>query len=236
MQSAIAERSPAAPGRGSSDDDLVSLASPVIQLVTQIRAGLVTPSNELRPTLDALLKQMEQRAQAARYKDAEVLSARFALAAFIDETVLTAQFPLREQWEKYPLQLEYFGEHLAGVKFFDRLDALMKDPNTNPDVVELCYLCLVLGYKGKFMIFQDQLQSTIENVADYLRRAGRLRTGSLSPHWKVQDQPPPPQDPGLPRWVKIGGGLAIGFVLLLYLILMYWVRSDWNGVREQLLR
>lgn len=236
MQSAIAERSPAAPSRGGSDDDLVSLASPVIQVVTQIRAGLVTPSNELRPALDALLKQMEQRAQAARYKDADINSAKFALAAFIDETVLTAQFPLREQWEKHPLQLEYFGEHLAGVKFFDRLDALLKDPNTNADLVELCYLCLVLGYKGKYMIFQDQLQAVIDNVADYLRRSGRLRAGSLSPHWKVQDQPPAPQDPGLPRWVKIGGGLAIGIVLLVYMILLFWIRSDLNAVREQLLR
>ncbi|HEU4387507.1 MAG TPA: type IVB secretion system protein IcmH/DotU [Blastocatellia bacterium] len=235
MQSAIAER-PAASPRSGSDDDLVSLASPVIQMVTQIRAGLVTPSNELRPTLDALLKQMEQRAQAARYKEADINSAKFALAAFIDETVLTAQFPLREQWEKYPLQLEYFGEHLAGVKFFDRLDALLKDPNTNQDLVELCYLCLVLGYKGKYMIFPNQLQGVIDNVADYLRRSGRLRTGSLSPHWKVQDQPPPPQDAGLPRWVKVGGALALGLIVLVYMILLFWIRSDLNAVKEQLLR
>jgi type VI secretion system protein ImpK len=236
MQSALAERPTAVRSRGGAENDLVSLASPVIQLVTQIRAGLLTPSNELRPALDALLKQMETRAQSAGYTENENLSAKFALAAFVDETVLTAQFPLREQWEKYPLQLEYFGEHLAGVKFFDRLDGLLRDPNSAPEIVEVYYLCLVLGYKGKYMIFPDQLQGVMENVADYLRRVGRLRAVGLSPHWKVADQPAPIVDPGLPRWLKVGGGVAIALAVLVFMILFFWVRSDVNAAREQLLR
>jgi type VI secretion system protein ImpK len=164
---------------------------------------------------------------------------KFVLAAFIDETVLTADFPLREEWEKYPLQLEYVGEQLAGLTFFERLDALMKsaEGDGDNDVIEVGYLCLLLGYKGKYNIYyEEQLKGVIENVADYLRRAGRLRSGALSPHWKVTDQPKPLSDRGLPRWAKIGGGVALALAVLIYTILSFVLITDLNAAKERLLR
>ncbi|MBC7796657.1 MAG: DotU family type IV/VI secretion system protein, partial [Pyrinomonadaceae bacterium] len=100
--------------------DLVSLAAPVLDLILRIKAGIVAPSTELRPQVAALLAKFEERAGRFRHPDKITKLAKFALAAFVDETVLTNDFPLKEEWEKYPLQLEYFGEQLAGVKFFDR--------------------------------------------------------------------------------------------------------------------
>jgi type VI protein secretion system component VasF len=41
---------------------------------------------------------------------------------------------------------------LAGVKFFDRLDAAMREIEARADVVEVYYLCLLFGYKGKYNI------------------------------------------------------------------------------------
>src|SRR5438876_927376 len=107
--------------RARSGSDLVSLCGPVVEIVLKLRAGNLAPSTDLRPKVGQLLKEMEQRAATVRYSERQVKSVTFALAAFVDETVLTANFPLREEWERVPLQLEYFGEHLAGVKFFERL-------------------------------------------------------------------------------------------------------------------
>jgi type VI secretion system protein ImpK len=105
-------------------------------------------------------------------------------------------------------------EAFAGTKFFDRLERLLKQPEQQADVIEVYYLCLILGFKGKYHIYlEDQLPGVIENVAEHLRRVGRLRPAALSPHWKATDQPePPPAAPGLPRWITIGLIAAVGLV------------------------
>lgn len=246
MQTLINKRPPAssaaavaggAPVRRSrSDNDLVSLVAPVLDVVLQLRAGTVKPSQDLRRTFANLLKDFEERGAMLRYSDQQIQSSKFALAAFIDETVLTADFPLRDEWEKYPLQLEYFGEHLAGVTYFDRLEELLKNPEANADVIEVYYLCLLLSYKGKYKIYlEDQLKGVIERVAEALRRAGRLQTGEISPHWRAADQPEAPRKEGLPLWFMLGGGAFVGFVVLFYIVVNFLLSREVASAQEQLL-
>ena len=237
MQSVMTERAIISGGRTRLDDDLVGLATPVFDLILQIKANIVQPSNDLRRTIDDMLKQMEQGALALQYTETQVKTSKFALAAFADETVLTADFPLRDEWEKYPLQLEYFGEHLAGRKFFERLEELMKDAESQADVIEVYYICLLVGYKGKYKIYlEDQLKIVIEAVADCLRRVNRLRAVALSPHWKVSDQPQIVTVAGLPRWVKISGGLGLGLAFFIFLIFHFWISNNLNAAIKDLLR
>jgi len=220
-----------------SGSDFVSLASPVLELIMKVQAGLVAPSNELRPTVAGLLAEMEERALKLRLSEKQTRSVKFALAAFMDETVLTNDFPLREEWEKFPLQLEYFGEHLAGVKFFERLDDLLRSIETEADVVEVYYVCMLLGYKGKYKIYlEEQLKGVIENTADHLRRVGRLQEGELSPHWRVTDQPEPPRDKGLPLWAIISAGAGLALAIIIYLALNFVLTKNLNEAIDQLLR
>ncbi|HEX5733778.1 MAG TPA: type IVB secretion system protein IcmH/DotU [Blastocatellia bacterium] len=239
MTSVTAERAAIKQGRARTDNGLVVLATPVLQEIMQIKAGVCAPSIELRRLIDAMLKQLEQRGEALGYRERQLQTIRFALAAFIDETVLIADFPLREEWEEYPLQLEYVGEHLAGLTFFERLEAIMKNPDTEADidVVEVCYLCLLLGYKGKYNIYyEEQLKQVIANVAEFLRRAGRLQEVVLSPHWKVTDQPEPARDEAMPRWMKIAGSVGIAVVLLIYMLSNSLLINELYRAKEQLLR
>jgi type VI secretion system protein ImpK len=222
--------------RPHSGKDLVGIATPVFDIILQLKAGLVTPSYELRRRISELLKEMEQNGAAIKIKTEEVQSAKFALASFVDETVLTSDFPLREDWERNPLQLEYFGEHLAGKKFFMRLDNLLAEEG-NADVVEIYYVCLLLGFKGMYKIYPDErIKLEIEKVANYLRRANRLLPVALSPNWKVGDQPEPEPEPELPVWVKIGGVALAGLAILLYLVFNFLLVGDMNAAKDQMLR
>jgi type VI secretion system protein ImpK len=229
--------------RARQHDDLVSLAAPVLEVVLRVRAGIDTPSDDLRHNIDGLLKEMEDRGATLRYPPEQVQSVKFALAAFVDETALAADFPLREEWEKYPLQLQYFGEHLAGLKFFDRLDELLRIPQTSPhanavaEAVEVYYLCLLLGFKGRYNIFYEtELAGVIERTAEHLRRIGRLQAGGLSPHWRQDDQPPLQRDPGLPRWATLGGAALLAIIVLLFIILKFMTESVAADAQQQLLR
>lgn len=239
MQRARAEQSSVVSfrRRARQHNDLVSLAAPVLEVVLRVRAGIDTPSPDLRHKIATLLTQMEERGTTLRYPHAQIQAVKFALAAFVDETALAANFPLRDEWEKYPLQLEYFGEHLAGNRFFERLDELLRQPQENAEAVEVYYLCLLLGFKGRYSIFyEEQLKGVIEKTADQLRAIGRLQAGGLSPHWRQDDQPPLPHDPGLPRWAKLGSVALAALVLLLFLVLKLLVENGAADAQQQLLR
>lgn len=236
--SAVADQIPAVNRRRTrSGSDLIGVSTPVLELVLKLQAGLIALSTELRPTVGRMLQELEQRGATLRYSERQVKAVKFALAAFVDETIMTTNSTLREEWEKFPLQLEYFGEHLAGVKFFERLDELLKQVETDADVVEIYYLCLLLGFKGKFKVYmEDQLQGVIENTAGQLRRVGRLQETELSPHWQVSDQPEPARDLGLPLWAKIGASAVVLVVLMIYLVLVLLMKSEVRNTAEQLLR
>ncbi len=223
--------------RSRSGSDLASLGAPVFELVLKLRAETAAPSPDLRPTVQGLLQEVEQRAATLRYSEKQIKDVKFALAAFVDETIMTTTSPLSEEWEKFPLQLEYFGEHLAGVKFFEKLDELIREIKTEADVVEVYYLCMLLGFKGKYKVYmEDQLQEVIKNTAAQLKRIGRLQETDLSPHWKVLDQPKRRIDPGLPLWLKIGAGAVLIVVALIYLVILLLIKSEVRAATEQLLR
>lgn len=188
--------------------DLVTLASPMFELVMRIRAEHVQPSMELQATIDRMVMRLEQRGRGLRYGEKQLEAAKFALASYIDEMVLMADFPFHDEWEKYPLQLKYFGEHLAGVRFFERLNDLLKDVERQGDLVELYYMCLLLGYKGRFRdYFEDELADVVRQVEEALRQVNRLRTVGQSPHWLLDDQPEPREEVKWPKWLL---GLGIG--------------------------
>lgn len=228
MTNAPERRSQATSSRTQTATDLVSLAAPVFDLILRIKAGFVTPSTELRPQIAAMLQKFEERATRFGYHEKVMRLAKFALAAFVDETVLTNKFPLREEWEKYPLQLEYFGEHLAGNKFFDRLEAMLKQAENAADAIEVYYVCLLLGFKGKYAVYgQDELENVIRRTAETLQRIGRLKHIELSPNAFVKDQPEPPKKyPFLPAWAKAVAGAGLVLSILIYFVLLFVMRSS----------
>jgi type VI secretion system protein ImpK len=209
----------------------------VFDLILRIKSGIVTPSLELRPQVAAMLNKFEERALKYRYSEKIVRLAKFALAAFVDETVLTNNFSLKEEWEKYPLQLEYFGEQLAGNKFFDRLESMLKQIDAAVDAAEIYYVCLLLGFKGKYAVYmEDELLSVIQRTADALQRVGRLRQVNLAPNAFVTDQPEPPKKhPFLPTWAIVSGGVGLGLSVLIYLFLLLFANRSLNGALEKLL-
>jgi type VI secretion system protein ImpK len=209
--------------RRESSNDLVTFAGPIFDLILRLRSGIVQPSNELRAQIARLLKDFEDRALRYRHRESVIQVAKFGLAAFVDEAVLTNNFPLREEWEKYPIQLEHFGEQLAGEKFFDKLEAMLRQTDVTADAVEVYYVCMLLGFKGKYAVYeQEKLLKTMQKTADALVKIGKISKVELSPHWLVEDQPVPVEKKGMPVWAKLAafGGLCSAIVLYLVMFVL----------------
>jgi len=204
--------------RRSSQNDLLRFAGPVFDLILRLKAGIVQPSNSLRPKVAKLLDEFEKRAERYRFNHKVVRVSKFALASFVDETVLTNNFPLKDEWEKIPLQLEYFGEQLAGNKFFEKLAAMLKQMKVTADAVEIYYVCMLLGFKGRHAVYeQDKLISIMQKTANALVKVGKIVPSELSPNWLANDQPKPPKKRGMPVWAKISALAGFALALVIYM-------------------
>lgn len=220
-----------------SEDSLVRFAGPIFDLILRLKAGIVQPSNELRPKCSKLLDEFEKRAERYRFNHKVVRVSKFALASFIDETILTNDFPLKEEWEKYPLQLEYFGEQLAGNKFFNKLEAMLKQMKVTKNAVEVYYVCMLLGFKGRYAVYeQEKLLQVMEKTAKALVKVGKIVPTELSPNWLANDQPEPPKKRGMPAWAKISAFGGIGLAILTYLIMFIMSSVFLNNEMNKLLR
>ncbi|HQU92751.1 MAG TPA: type IVB secretion system protein IcmH/DotU [Pyrinomonadaceae bacterium] len=204
----------------ASKNDLITFAGPIFDLILRVKAGIVTPSPELRPKVETMFDDFERRAERYRFNHKIVSVSKFGLAAFVDEAVLTANFPLRHEWEKNPLQLKYFGEQLAGNKFFDKLESMLPQIEVTQDAVEIYYYCMLLGFKGRYAVYeQEKLLATMQNTANQLVKIGKIRPVELSPNWLANDQPKPPEKKGMPIWAKIGTLAFIGLGVIVYFVM-----------------
>jgi type VI secretion system protein ImpK len=204
----------------TSKNDLVTFAGPLFDLILRLKAGIVAPSNDLRPQVAGMLEDFEKRAERYRFNSKIIQVSKFALAAFVDETVLINNFPMRNEWERNPLQLEYFGEQLAGNKFFEKLSAMLSQIDVTQDAVEIYYVCMLLGYKGRYAVYeQDKLLAIMQETANALVKVGKIKPVELSPNWLANDQPVPPKKRGMPVWAKVGAMACLGLAVVVYLIM-----------------
>ena len=203
----------------ASKNDLVAFAGPIFDLVLRLKAAIVAPSNELRPQIAAMLDDFEKRAERYRFSHKIISVSKFALASFVDEAVLTNNFPLRAEWERNPLQLEYFGEALAGNKFFDKLESMLQQIDVTQDAVEIYYFCMLLGFKGRYGVYeQEKLLAIMQTTGNALVKIGKMKQTELSPHWLANDQPEPPKKRGMPTWAKVGALAGLGIAFITYLV------------------
>ena len=206
----------------ATKNDLVAFAGPIFDLILRLKAGILEPSMDLRPKIASMLNDFEKRAERYRFNHKIVQVSKFALVSFVDETVLTNNFNMKDEWEKNALQLEYFGEQLAGNKFFDKLEAMLKQMEATQDAVEIYYICMLLGFKGKYAIYEkEKLLATMQKTANALVKVGKIKPTELSPHWLVNDQPKPPEKRGMPMWAKVSafGGLCLAIIIYLVMFL-----------------
>ncbi|HOS98344.1 MAG TPA: DotU family type IV/VI secretion system protein [Deltaproteobacteria bacterium] len=90
---------------------------------------------------------------ASEFPPGDYDAARFAVCAWVDEAVMNSEWADRFTWQKEPLQLKFYQTTNAGELFFERLNALAAHQN---DVREVYYLCLAMGFTGRFIREEDR--------------------------------------------------------------------------------
>ncbi|MRV74352.1 DotU family type IV/VI secretion system protein [Duganella sp. FT92W] len=139
------------------------------------------------------------RKQGASSDDID--AAKYAFCATVDEIILRSPFAIREAWEVRPLQLQLFGDQLAGENFFVRLEALRTRGAAHLQALEVFHMCLLLGFQGRYLLEGS------EKLAYLTGRLGediahmKGRRGGFAPHAERPDQIAHKLRSDLPPWV-----------------------------------
>jgi type VI secretion system protein ImpK len=113
--------------------------------------------DQLKSNIQKLLSKSEDGLRKGDMSTDDYDQARFAVCAWIDEALLNSTWPHKEVWIRQQLQRIYYNTTDAGEIFFDRLNSL--GPH-QLEVREVYYLCLALGFTGRY--FNDDY--TLEQI------------------------------------------------------------------------
>ena len=176
-------------------------------------------AESFRAHVKQLLSAADQDARRAGYAAEDISLALFAVVAFLDESVLNSGQPMFAEWPRRPLQEELFGEHMAGERFFQYLDQLLRrsDSDDVADILEVYELCLVMGYRGRYSVGDPG--ELFRLTTQLGQKIGRVRGATrLSPHWA------PPANEVVPRardpWLR---PLAITAIATALLAIALWI-------------
>lgn len=200
---------------GATPEDagsLVDLLHPGFYMVFLLRNGHAPGRGAaFREQVHQFLAGVERGAPGLSVAPADVTEAKFAFCALLDEVVLESSLPLRSDWECRPMQLELFGEHMAGERFFDRLESLRREGAARLALLEVFHMCLLLGFKGRYVLEgPEKLDYLTARLGDEIVHL-QGRRAPFAPHWAAPDHVVHKLRSELPLWAM---GAVFGVLTL----------------------
>jgi type VI secretion system protein ImpK len=202
---------------------LIDAAAPLLQLVARLRNTASAPDpNELRERAVRQVRAFEAEARAAGIP-ADILGrAHYALCASVDDAVLNTPWGSMRSWDARSLVSTFHKEVRGGERFFDILSQAKQDPGKSLPLLELLYLCLSLGFMGRYRLSPKgpaEIDRLREDVYALLQRNRPAANPELSPNWKGIAAPYRPARGTVPVWVALTTAAALtagifGFVLI----------------------
>jgi type VI secretion system protein ImpK len=154
----------------AKSETLSLLYQSILTGIVRIQAGRqpLGDLESLRRRMKGALQEAEKEAARAGYGSAEIREAEFAVVAFLDETILSSKEAKADEWRKRPLNIELFGQAVAGDVFFEKLADIERrsDSPQKADVLEVYLLCLLLGFEGRF---SPPLRGEVHRITENLR-------------------------------------------------------------------
>lgn len=197
------------------------------------------PYDQVRADIRRLIAQSERYLENGTVSREDYDLARFAIFAWIDEAILSSPWDGKNHWQREKLQRIYYDTDDAGEKFFEKLDLNTIGPHQR-DVREIYYLCLAMGFTGKYCHEGDEM--LLERVKSHNLKmlfGSSMGIPSLDKHElfpeAYQDKPAKPPAPG-PRPLSPLTLICLGIPVVIYLILFTYFSLDLKKIGEEIIK
>ena len=200
-------------------NSLIAYANPIFSAVPQISAARTHPDPaRLKETVQDLIEAFEAGANKSGSSDETVEGAVFALCCLADD--VAAATPWGKEWAGNGLLKEMRNQENGAQAFFELVVQAQKEPEKNADLLEFLYICMALGFQGRFRDGSAEGSAELGRIRAELHALVTRRRGrpdALSERWRPAKVPPDVRESGSARapWRTI---VAPAFALLLLFV------------------
>ncbi len=188
---------------------LTANALPLLMVVPKLRKlAFHDAVSHLQERLRAEIGGFQNRSLQQGYSEEQVRTASYLLCSLLDETVLNTPWGSDSNWGHDTLLVRFHKEAVGGEEFFPVVDRMLRRPTENLDLLELAYMCLSLGFEGKYRLAPNGLRTLEELRLEIYGEIQRIRGDSpcdLSVNWQGLRDLRNPLTRYVPLWV-----LAVG--------------------------
>lgn len=215
---------------------LVNSASMLIAVYEKTRNSASHPDvSGLHQRLINEIKSFDTRARERGIKPEIVLAARYILCTVLDEAVLNTPWGAESPWAQKSLLSTFHNETAGGEKFFLILDRMRQSPAENLFILELIYICLSLGFEGKYKVVhrgKELVEQTRDELFGVIRTYRGEYERGLSPSWQGLGKIRNTLAQYVPMWVV--ASIVGGFMLLSYSGFRLWLYQSSSPVADKL--
>jgi type VI secretion system protein ImpK len=220
----------------SGPHPLTAFAFSLLSIVPKLRVlSFHQEIHDLQERLMAKIKGFEEGALQQGASPKQVKIASYFLCLFIDDTVLNTPWGSQSNWAQNSLSIQLHNNNVGGEEFFRILQQLMQRPAQNLDLIELAYLCLSLGFEGKYAI-QERGLLALEELRQELYLVLQRMQGDaerdLSLHWQGLRDLRSPLTRYVPLWVHVA--IAVLLSTLVYVGFSHTINSASDRVYNQI--
>lgn len=221
----------------SSTNPVVAAAADLLILLGRLRTGLVEmQAVPLRDHVVREIGQFVQRAQEQGISPEDIRDARYALAATADDIVQKIPGADVAYWTQYSMAAELLNDRNAGIGFFTVLEQVMAYPSQRQQVLELLYVCLSLGFEGKYRTEANglvMLSRIRQEVYQRLRSVTARPEPALSHKWLPVVLNGKRASARMPLWIV--GAVAGAMVVAVFASLSWILSNDAQAANAKIL-
>lgn len=221
----------------SSTNPIVAAAADLLILLGRLRTGLVEmQAVPLRDHVVREIGQFVQRAQEQGISPEDIRDARYALAATADDIVQKIPGADVAYWTQYSMAAELLNDRNAGIGFFTVLEQVMAYPSQRQQVLELLYVCLSLGFEGKYRTEANglvMLSRIRQEVYQRLRSVTARPEPALSHKWLPVVLNGKRASARMPLWIV--GAVAGAMVVAVFASLSWILSNDAQAANAKIL-
>lgn len=205
--------------RGLEDNRLIDAATPLLGMVIRVRRLSDFRDVEfLYQQVVGEVTGVDRELVEQGYERPTVVAYRYVLCAFIDEAVLGTDWGAHSVWSQHSLLSRFHNETWGGEKVFAILARMEKEPARYRDMLEFIYLCLCLGFEGRYKVMEngrEEYEQVVRGLYEHLRelrgeRDSRPLADATENLMPVRNR----LGRGLPLWCI--GGLFMGAMAGIY--------------------
>jgi type VI secretion system protein ImpK len=161
---------------------ILAAANPLLNLIPGLRtASAPADIALLRQRLIDEVREFDAACARAGVPDDQRQIARYALCTVLDEAIQATPWGGTANWAQQSLLINFHGENWGGEKFFLVLNKLAETPARYADLLELFYVCLSLGFMGRFRMGDASGRQALAELREKVYQLIRQKRGEVDP-------------------------------------------------------